>query len=107
MCLQEANPGTVRLKLRALRAVLSLLNGIGRRTFKGWTDYQQRFPENISESGLAYRSIYQIQNICKDLNEVPPEYVDRISGRLQIVLSTLNAIGRSEWKEWKDYNGEF
>jgi hypothetical protein len=105
--IQEGNPDILRKHLKVMRKLLSLANGIGRMTFKGWVDYQQRVSPAVSDVSLTLRTNYMLQNIMKDLNEVPPEFVEPITARLQLILTTLNAIGRTLWREWRDYDANF
>lgn len=105
--LQEAHPDLLRKHLKPLRLLLSLANGICRMTFKGWVDYKQRYSPHLTDASLSFRTIYMLQNAMKDLNDVPPEFVEPIVARLHLILAMLNAIGRTLWKEWRDYDARF
>ena len=100
----EMHPETLRDKLPMLRRILSILNGIGKMSVASWGKRSMRYRAGISDVAVAFRTAVHISDTCKDLDEVPPEVIERSVRRLKFILFLMNRIGRDGWLAWKDYD---
>lgn len=53
----------------------------------------------------AYKIAAQIKLVAQDLIEAPPELIESKLRRLRLVLTTMNAMGKSIYVGWGDCTG--
>jgi hypothetical protein len=111
LCIQKASedfmqmhPETLLDKLTTLRRIVSILNGIGQMLVPEWQRVRMEYRAGISNAGVAFRTAVTINDICKDLDVVPPEAIERAARRLKFVMFLMNRIGRDGWLAWRDYD---